>query len=319
VPDALEPSSIKTNLEEAVSEYLADTSANKSKRTLYAYTRTLKVFSKCCGKTALQDVTRRDILNYMADLKKGGNVPRTVSNRIDFLKIFFNHFKIVWPLEKTDKIKYTENAVSAYNVDEISALFKACDREELDLLQFFLFTGSRDQEVQFATWADVDFVTKSFSVTEKLDLNFSPKDKEEGSIPIPNALVASLRERRKRNPGTRLIFPGPRGNADGHLLRILKQIGFREGMNCGHCYNKAGKCCANGPTCKRFELHRFRKTFATFHHEAGISARTIQRWLRHSDLETTLKYLAASDDQSDRTREQVNSTFAFVTGPKVPG
>ena len=48
------------------------------------------------------------------------------------------------------------------------------------------------------------------------------------------------------------------------------------------------------------------------HHEGGVSARTIQRWLRHSDLETTLRYLAGSDDKSERTREQVNNTFAFA-------
>jgi hypothetical protein len=48
------------------------------------------------------------------------------------------------------------------------------------------------------------------------------------------------------------------------------------------------------------------------HHEAGVSARTIQQRLRHSDLETTLKYLAASDHMSVKIREQVNNTFAFV-------
>ena len=29
------------------------------------------------------------------------------------------------------------------------------------------------------------------------------------------------------------------------------------------------------------------------HHEAGVPAATIQRWLGHSDLTTTLRYLAA--------------------------
>jgi hypothetical protein len=46
------------------------------------------------------------------------------------------------------------------------------------------------------------------------------------------------------------------------------------------------------------------------HHEAGVSARTIQRWLRHASLETTLRYLAGGDDKSERTRNLVNSTFA---------
>lgn len=53
------------------------------------------------------------------------------------------------------------------------------------------------------------------------------------------------------------------------------------------------------------------------HHETGVPARTIQRWLRHSDLNTTLRYLAASDDQSAKTREQVNRTFAAFASPKA--
>jgi integrase/recombinase XerD len=158
----------------------------------------------------------------------------------------------------------------------------------------------------------VNFTAKTFSVTEKLDLGFIPKDKEEGEIPIPDSLIDRLRARRKKYPDSRLIFPGKGGKPNGHFLRTLKGLALRAGMNCGHCYNKKGKCCATNPVCKRFELHRFRKTFATMHHEARVSARTIQLWLRHSDLETTLKYLAASDHKSEKTREQVNNTFAFV-------
>lgn len=61
----------------------------------------------------------------------------------------------------------------------------------------------------------------------------------------------------------------------------------------------------------KWELHKFRKTFATMHHEeAGISARTLQKWLGHSSLETTLAYLEAADVRSERTREQVNKSFA---------
>ena len=52
------------------------------------------------------------------------------------------------------------------------------------------------------------------------------------------------------------------------------------------------------------------KTFATMHHEAGVSARTIQRWLRHSNLETTLRYLAGADEDSEKTRAQLNNTFS---------
>jgi integrase/recombinase XerD len=310
-PDPVKTSG-KTSLADAVKEYLGDVGKAKSKRTLYAYTRTLRVFVSTCSKKYMEQINRRDVLNYLDHLKTSGNVPRTVANYSNFLKIFFNHHKVAWPLEKTDRVKFTEKVVSAYEPHEINVLLAAADQEESELIQFFLFTGARDQEVQYATWRDVNFTAKTFSVTEKLDLGFSPKDKEEGEIPIPDSLIERLSARRRRHPNSRLIFPGKGGKPNGHFLRTLKQLALRAGMNCGHCYNKKGKCCATNPVCKRFELHRFRKTFATMHHEAGVSARTIQLWLRHSDLETTLKYLAASDHKSEKTREQVNNTFAFV-------
>jgi integrase/recombinase XerD len=80
-------------------------------------------------------------------------------------------------------------------------------------------------------------------------------------------------------------------------------------MNCGHCTNKAGRRCDKHPVCKNFELHKFRKTFATFHHEGGESPRSLMAWLGHSNLETTLRYLAVADVRSARTRERVNKVF----------
>jgi integrase/recombinase XerD len=78
----------------------------------------------------------------------------------------------------------------------------------------------------------VNFIAKTFSVTEKLDLAFTSKDKEEGEIPIPDSLVDKLRTRRIRSPDTRLIFPGIGGKPNGHFLRTLKSLAFRAGMNC---------------------------------------------------------------------------------------
>ena len=305
-------------LTEAVAEYLAETKIHKSKKTYAAYSLTLSLFSESCTREHLEKIDRKDVLGFMAFLKEKGNAPRTVSNRIDYLKIFLNHFGVSPQLQKSDRPRYTEKAVSAYTKDEICRLLSAADLEESETIQFFLFTGTREQETEFGSWPDLDFTNKTFSVVEKLDLGFTPKDKEEGKIPIPDSLVDLLRERRRRHPKTRLIFTNTEGNPQGHFLRILKRVALRAGLNCGHCYNKKGLCCASHPVCDRIQLHRLRKTFATMHHEAGVPARTIQRWLRHSDLSTTLRYLAASDDTSAETRQRVNSTFAAITGSPGP-
>ncbi|MDR3726050.1 MAG: integrase core domain-containing protein [Terracidiphilus sp.] len=100
------------------------------------------------------------------------------------------------------------------------------NQDETELIQFILCTGVREQEAEYATWRDVDFEEKTYTVREKLDMGFTPKDKEEGSIPIPDLLVQPLKARRERRSNSRLIFPRPNGKAEGHLLRVIKELPF---------------------------------------------------------------------------------------------
>ena len=295
-----------------VDEYLTEVEAAKARKTYLAYTITLEAFRASCKAKTLEEINRASVLGYISALKKQGVSPRTIANRLIYLKTFFFHYGLAWPLLKTDRVKYTAKTVEAYNHAELQSLFAAANTDETDLFQFLLCTGVREQEAAHAVWSDVDFARSKYKVTEKLDLGFTPKDKEEGGIPIPDSLIARLEARRKRYPRSRLIFGRPDGSADGHMLRTLQLLAYRAGLNCGCCYSKAGHCCADKPICHHWGLHKFRKTFATMHHEAGVSAHTIQRWLRHSELDTTLRYLAGSDDQSERTRTQVNSSFAEV-------
>jgi integrase len=312
-PIAVEPEKPTTSgrdFQQAVSLYLSEVKRGKSKKTYLAYSITLDWFSKICEAQTIEAMSREDVLKYTDMLRDAGLTPRTIANRLSFLKTFFKHFNLSWPMLKTDRVKYTEKTVEAYNLEDLKSLFTTANQEELELFQFLLGTGVREQEAMFAVWKDVDFNGKSFKVSEKLDLGFTPKDKEEGSIPIPDSLVSLLKTRRERYPDTRLIFPLPDGKPNGHMLRTLQRLAHRAGLNCGGCYNRTGRCCKDRPICHHWGLHRFRKTFATMHHEAGVSVRTIQRWLRHSSLDTTLRYLAGSDDKSAKTRLKVNNSFA---------
>jgi integrase/recombinase XerD len=103
------------------------------------------------------------------------------------------------------------------------------------------------------------------------------------------------------------------GGVEGHFLHKLKRLTLRAGLNCGHCVNKKGLSCKKHPVCDNWELHKFRKSFATIHHESGVSARTLQAWLGHSDLETTISYLETADMRSDRMRAAVNNSFAVFS------
>jgi len=58
---------------------------------------------------------------------------------------------------------------------------------------------------------------------------------------------------------------------------------------------------------ERFWLHKFRATFATWSLWAGVDLRTVQQWLGHSDMESTMRYLKPS--RSQQVREKVNEIF----------
>jgi len=56
-----------------------------------------------------------------------------------------------------------------------------------------------------------------------------------------------------------------------------------------------------------FWLHKFRATFATRCLWAGVDLRTVQQWLGHSDMESTMRYLKPACNEA--VREKVNEIF----------
>ena len=58
----------------------------------------------------------------------------------------------------------------------------------------------------------------------------------------------------------------------------------------------------------RYCLYKFRTTFATMHLAAGVDLRTLQAWLGHTNLESTIRYLKPA--RGEEVREKVNATFA---------
>ena len=255
----------------------------------------------------VEDITRDCVLNFNLYLKKHGSDDRTCYNRVTHLVSIFHHYELKSPLRMGDKPKFVERKVKGYSAAILERMFEEATEDEADLLLFALCMGGRAQELEYACWSDADLDLGMHTVTRHPDLGFIPKDKEEGSIPLPPNLVERLRARRKRYPHTRLIFPTPSNTPDGHLLRIIKRLALRAGVNCGHCINKKGQPCSTHPVCKQVILHKLRKTFARMMHEKGTLLRDVQALLRHSDPETTLRYV----EYENASALQSNSVAAF--------
>lgn len=283
--ETAEPEKAPSTLEQAVSRYVGTAKALKAKKTAHGYSYTLREFQKVCAKP-VHKITSADLQAFAIAMKNEGLADRTISNRLGDVVTFLRAHGVK---DVSLRWKYVEKKVKSYRPDELEALFAVATLEERLLFQFFLMTGCREQEVTNAAWDNVDFVDGIYTV--KATTDWRPKDCEEREIPLPDALVEALKQRMLGTKGE-LIFPAKNGKPDGHYLRQLKELAGRAGLK---------------P--EKFGLHKFRKTYATLQHRAGVDARTIQKRLGHSDLATTLAYLEPEDARSANTRKKMNEVF----------
>jgi integrase/recombinase XerD len=139
---------VKQNLAETAAEYLLETAAHKSKKTLAAYAIAIELFQESCQKENLEDIDRKDMLAFIAFLKAAprNNAPRTVRNRVDAFQYFLHHFKLKSILLGKDLPTYTKKRVRAYSEFDLGKLFGVADQEESERLHFLLCSGTREQE-----------------------------------------------------------------------------------------------------------------------------------------------------------------------------
>jgi integrase len=246
----------------------------------------------------VDEVDRRDLIKFAAFLRdEKEQAPQTCSNKFRYVVQFLKSSGIQTSgkgglLQKGDWPSFTEEEPEIYEQEDLDALFAACDDEERLLYQFFLMTGMRDQEVMHAYWSDVIFAAKTVRVTHKPDRSWTPKAYKEREIPVPDVLIDSLKAWKKQsNKGCNLVFPTAGCKPDTHFLERLKTIAERAGLDR-----------------EKFWLHKFRATFATRHLWNGVDLRTVQNWMGHTDLASTMRYLKPNRGEAVRTA--VNSSFA---------
>ncbi|MFZ1138180.1 MAG: tyrosine-type recombinase/integrase [Candidatus Sulfotelmatobacter sp.] len=277
----------------AVAQFLEETELTKKPKTLAAYTTALNYFTESCPKLFLQDIERKDLLKFCAFLRdEKKQAPRSVYNKFENVMTFLKANGIRGLVGKNDWPRYTEEESEMYEQAELDKLFKACDAEERLWYEFFLMTGMREQEVMYTYWSDVNLGVATVRVSHKPDRGWTPKAYKEREIPIPAKLVKGLKAWKAKSDKTcSLVFPTAGCNPKLDFLDCLKAVAERAKLDEDN-----------------FWLHKFRATFATRCLWAGVDLRTVQQWLGHSDMESTMRYLKPS--RSQQTREKVNEIFS---------
>ena len=238
-------------------------------------------------------VDRRDLLKFSAFLRdEKEQAPRSVYNKFENVMTFLKAQGFVGWSGKNDWPRYTEEEPEIYEPEELDKLLAACDEEERLWYEFFLMTGMREQEVMYTYWSDVNLAHAPCVSATSPTVAWTPKAYKEREIPIPAKLVKSLKAwKAKADKTCGLVFPTAGCKPKLDFLDCLKAVAERAKLNQ-----------------ENFWLHKFRATFATWSLWAGVDLRTVQQWLGHSDMESTMRYLKPS--RSQHVRNKVNEIFA---------
>jgi integrase len=271
----------------------------KDPKTIKAYRVALNQFRQSCSKLCIDQITKQDVLDFMGWLRtqprrarKSGDPNRTFFNKVNNVVIFLKAFGITRLLKKSEYPRYMPKSVVYYDATQVGAMYAAVlDDEERLTLDYFLKTGVRDGEAAHAEYADIR--DNFLHISDKPQYQWHPKHWQCRRIPIPTDLVKAIVQRRKDNPGQKLIFPNANGRPNQHLLRVVQRIAKRAGKDL------------------HADLHTWRRTFSTLFSKT-LNVQTIQYLLGHKDIKTTMLYLGIADLNSLETRKAVEDTFRFA-------
>lgn len=262
-------------LDAATDTYLAEIKAGRKKKTHQAYTVALRYFYECVGNKSVKDIDRADMLRFAAFLRdEKEQAPRSAYNKFENVMTFLKQFDARPKVKPHDWPQYVEEEPEIFEQEFLGRFFAACDEDERTLFEFFLMTGMRDQEVIYATDRCLDFEACTVCVKHNLQYDFLPKAYKERCIPVPASLMARLKKKLVGRGRGGLLFPTSSGLPKFDFLDMAKAIARRAGLPEDEVW-----------------LHKFRATFATRALWSGIDLRTVQDWMGHDDLASTMRYL----------------------------
>jgi integrase len=168
-----------------------------------------------------------------------------------------------------------------------------------------MWAGLRTQECFALRWEDIDLKENIIHVRRALDIRERSEKatKTENSVrdvPIFAPLQLPLQRAYKGREG-HLVFTQEDGG-------VCSKSSIKRGLE--SFLLKLSK--ASGDAVK-FSCHDLRDTFATMCYDAGVDAKTTQKWMGHSDITTTMKiYTKLSEERQKDSTDLMDGFVASV-------
>ena len=145
------------------------------------------------------------------------------------------------------------------------------------LFATFLFTGMRVGEIIALKWEHIDLANSTIHVQQnyvenELTLPKSGKSRFIQICPFLCDVLQNYKEETGKEKG--LVFPTPTGtySTNDRIRRPFERL-----------VNKANVT--------KIRMHDMRHTFASLALMSGVDVPTVQKWLGHKDIQTTMRYI----------------------------
>lgn len=283
------------------------------KSTLKAYNSILRThLLPQFANSSVSEMTTKMVDTWFSGLRSAKNTPlskKTRNNIINFLSEIMAK-AVVWEHCKENPIK----AISRSKREDKDMLFWSKEERDTFLVTVsqqsprffpifatFLFTGMRIGEILALRWNHIDLEKGTIHVQKNfvVDHETSPKSGKTRIIQICQFLVEVLTEYKGSNKKRALVFSRSNGS---HLSNDVLRKPFL-------------RLCAQANV-KPIRMHDMRHTFASLALMDGVDVPTVQKWLGHKDITTTMRYIKLLPDHMRQEAQKLNPNASlYALGP----
>ena len=256
------------------------------------------------GKKYLDEITKKDIIDFHHGLKAKGYKPGTCNRSLILLRYAFN-LAIRWeipgikanPTKDVPLFDDHEGKRDRFlSQEETQRLFVAVQQSSNPMLQYIIpmliLTGARKREVLDCRWEDLDLEKRQWRIP-------TTKAGRPRYVPLSNGVITLLANvpHDERCP---YVFANPKTK--------------RPFASIFNAWNTARKQAG----LSEVRIHDLRHSFASFLVNAGRSLYEVQRILGHTQIKTTQRYAHLSQDTLLDAADAVGNLIGATPLPSSP-
>lgn len=255
------------------------------------------------GKLRLHEITQHRIDCYKREKLDAGLSPKTINNHLTALRTLLT-IAVEWgQLKDVPKIKWMKGSSEKFDFlsfEEAGALIHAAEGEWRTMILVALKTGMRQGELLELRWSDINLEPGSERLLVSRSVHRGhigpPKSGRCREVPLCDEVAEALRAHRHKRSS--LVFCSPKG----------------ETLTDSQCKRPLWNACRDAGLSRKVGWHVLRHTFASHLVMRGVSLKTVQDLLGHSDIRITMRYTHLNP-QVKRDAVQTLNTLGTIWAP----